>query len=179
MILRPLTPETAGEESAAILKTMEQTIGMIPNIYSLLAHSPKALKAYLKFDQELEEGEFSPLESQAVKLAVSQANASEYCLAAHSAVVKMLGMKEDEILAVRRAVTKDPKLSALTALAREIVLTRGFPEKNYLDNFFEAGYSKAALIELIGLVALKTFSNYFHHIAGTPVDFPMPPGLSD
>ena len=39
--------------------------------------------------------------------------------------------------------------------------------------FFAQGYSKAALVELIGFVALNTFNNYVEHLDGTPIDWPL------
>jgi alkylhydroperoxidase family enzyme len=90
----------------------------------------------------------------------------------------MLGFSEAETLEIRQGTIDDPKLQALTALAREITETRGFPAQHIVDGFLAAGYTKGALVDVIGLVALNTFTNYLNHIADTEVDFPVAPQLS-
>lgn len=111
-------------------------------------------------------------------MAVAQANNCTYCLSAHTTIGKMLGFSEIETLEIRQGTIDDPKLQALTALAREITETRGFPAQHIVDGFLEAGYTQGALVDVIGLVALNTFTNYLNHIADTEVDFPVAPQLS-
>ncbi|WP_314000265.1 carboxymuconolactone decarboxylase family protein [Xanthocytophaga flava] len=45
------------------------------------------------------------------------------------------------------------------------------------EAFFDAGYNEAALIELIGLVTVRTFTNYVYTLTDIPVDFPAVPTL--
>lgn len=66
----------------------------------------------------------------------------------------------------------DPRLGALVALAGEIAFSKGWPAQELVDNFFAAGYNKAALVELIGLVSLNVFKNYLNDVADSPLDFP-------
>lgn len=87
----------------------------------------------------------------------------------------MLGYTEGQTLDIRSGVVTDPKLKALTELAREITESRGLPSEETIETFFDAGYSRGALVDVIGLVALNTFTNYLNHIADTKVDFPKAP----
>ncbi len=99
-------------------------------------------------------------------------NKCNYCLAAHTALGKMVGFSEEETLDLRTGSIEDQQLRALTTLAREITVHKGHPNEKYLENFFEVGYGKQALVELIGLVAFKTFSNYLNNMTEVVVDFP-------
>ncbi|MCH8029482.1 MAG: carboxymuconolactone decarboxylase family protein, partial [Candidatus Dadabacteria bacterium] len=155
-----------------IFDALKKKIGMVPNLYATAANSPAALKGILAFGDSLRRGEFSKKEIEAVALAISQENGCEYCLAAHTAVGKMVGFSEDETLALRDGSIGDTKLNALTKLAKNITVTAGYPSQELIAGFFEVGYTKAALVELIGHVALNVFNNYLNHIADTPIDFP-------
>ena len=146
---------------------------MIPNIYATLANSPAALKANLALGDTLKAGSLSMKEVETVALSVSQINNCAYCLAAHTAVGKMAGFTEEETIAIRTGEITDTKIKALSDLTKEITNSKGYPTEATLNAFYNAGYSKATLIEVIGLVALNTFNNYFNHIAETPVDFPL------
>jgi AhpD family alkylhydroperoxidase len=176
--LESLSPEQAPEISKQIFQGLKQKIGMVPNIYATIGNSGPALKATLSIGESLAGGEYSPKETEVIALAIAQANACNYCLAAHTAVGKGVGLSSDEALAVRAGESTDEKLNSLTILAKSITETRGYPEQSQIDAFFQAGYSRAALAELIVLVGLNTITNYTNHIAGTEIDFPAAPELA-
>lgn len=175
--LETLTAEQAPETSQKIFASLKQKIGMVPNIYATIGNSGKALQATLGIGENLSGGEFSAKEAE-VALAVAQANSCDYCLAAHTAVGKSLGLTEEDTVNVRSGNIEDKKLHALSVLASSITATRGNPDQSQIDAFFTAGYSKAALAELIVYVALNTITNYTNHIAGTTIDFPVAPELA-
>lgn len=177
--LETLTKDQASEASKEIFESLEKKIGMIPNVYATIGNSPYALKATLSIGETIGKGEFSGKEVEAIALAVAQANECGYCLAAHTAVGKSQGFSEDETLAIRNGDIKDEKLKALTLLAKAITESRGYPEQELINSFFDVGYSKAALAELIVLVGLNTITNYTNHMAETEIDFPAAPELAE
>jgi len=167
-----LKEEQTPPEVQEIFRGLKKKIGMVPNLYKVEANSPVAFKAFLDLGSRLEGGFFSPKEVQAIYLATSQSNECTYCLAAHTALGKMAGFSEEETLELRTATIQDEKLRALTGLAKEITQTKGHPGQERINEFFRAGYGQQALVELVGMIAFKTFSNYLNHIADTPIDFP-------
>lgn len=167
-----LAYEQAPPSSQEILDSLRKKIGKVPNIFWAVAHSPVALKGFLTYKEILGKGEFSAKEVEAIDLAVSQVNGCDYCLAAHTAIAKAKGFSEEDTLDLRKANIADPKLKALTFLAKEIVETKGRPGQEAIDGFYAAGYSKGALVELIANISKNIFTNYFNHIAETEMDFP-------
>lgn len=159
-------------EAKEILDNIKAKIGRVPNVYAVLAHSPRALQGFLQFRDKLNQGEFSPKEIEAIALVVSQETDCMYCLAAHSAIAKMQGIPAEEILRLRKASSSDAKVAALAVLTRDIIVSRGNPAEPSLKAFFDAGYSKAALVELLAQISLNIFTTYFNKIAQPPVDFP-------
>ncbi len=75
-------------------------------------------------------------------------------------------------LAIRKGEVDDPKLEAVIQLAKSIAEKKGNADKTLVANFFEAGYNETALIELVGLVSLRTFTNYVYSLTNIPIDFP-------
>ncbi len=175
--LEALTRDQVNEGNAQIFDALKSKIGKVPNLYATYANSNVALKAILDLGETLGGGEFSPKEVEAIALSISEANACDYCLAAHTAIGKMVGFSEGDTVALRTNTIANEKLNALVTLAKEITITRGNPAQALVDAFFNAGYSKAALVELIGFVSVNTFNNYLNHIADTKVDFPAAPAL--
>lgn len=175
--LEALNRDQVSENNQQIFDTLKKKVGMVPNLYATAANSDVALGAILGFGETLNGGTFSGKEVEAIALAVSQVNDCEYCLAAHTAIGKMNGFTEAETVGLRTGNIENAKLAALTQLARELADNKGRAAQGFIDAFFTAGYSKAALVELIGFVALNTFNNFLNNTAGTTVDFPAAPEL--
>ena len=174
-----ITKEQASPEAQELFEVMTKKYGKVPNLYAVMANSPSALKAALEYGDTLSAGEFTAKEAEAIALVVAQVNDCQYCLAAHTAAGKMMGFSEEETFSIRSGSSDDSKLGVLVALAKEITVTRGWPAQELVDDFFAAGFSKAALVELIGFISLNVFKNYLNHIADAPIDFPESRQLSE
>ncbi|WP_310394052.1 carboxymuconolactone decarboxylase family protein [Hymenobacter sp.] len=171
-ILEVLTREQAPAAAQPTFDGLHGKLGFVPNLYATFAHSAPALNGSIGFGSALAQGELTGREIETIYLAASEANNCDYCVAAHTTVGKLQGLTEEETHAVRTASSADPSLNALAALTIGIVQSKGRPAPQLLDQFFVAGYSRAALVELIGFVALNTFNNYVQHIADVPIDWP-------
>ena len=177
--LEILKKEQVAPETQEIFDNLKKAAGMVPNVYAVAANSHSGLKALLGLGETLKKGNFSGKEEEAIALAVGQTNQCGYCLSAHTALGKMRGFSQEETVDIRTGEIEDIKLKILTDLTKEITATRGFPKQGSIDRFFEVGYSKGALVDLIGFVALNTFTNYLNHIADTEIDFPIAPALKE
>jgi uncharacterized peroxidase-related enzyme len=174
------TRDQVSANNQEIFDNLKSQIGMVPNLYATYAFSDVALKANLDYSHAFESSKsFRNKEVQTIYLAVSQANDCSYCLSAHTALGKMAGLSDEQIIDIRRGTIQDEKLRILADLAREITLSHGRPAESKLQAFFDAGYNKAQLLDLIGLVAVKTYSNYVHNITNIPVDFPKAKALTE
>jgi len=69
-------------------------------------------------------------------------------------------------------------MNAIVQLARSITETQGHPEEKYIEQFFNEGFDEGALMELIGFVVVRIFTNYVFAITEIPVDFPLAPALN-
>ncbi|GGZ75523.1 carboxymuconolactone decarboxylase family protein [Algibacter mikhailovii] len=166
------TRDQVSENNQAIFDNLNKALGFVPNLYATYAHSDTALENYLGFSNA--KTSLSSKEKEVVNLAVSQVNNCIYCLSAHTAIAKMNGFTDEQILELRAGEASfDNKLDALARLARNITENRGRTDEAVLENYFNAGYSKGNLIDTIALVGDKTISNYIHSTTQVPVDFPI------
>ena len=166
------TREEVSENNQVIFDNLNKALGFVPNLFATYAHSDTALENYLTFSNA--KTSLSAKEKEVVNLAVSQVNNCIYCLSAHTAIGKMNGFTDDQILELRAGEASfNNKLDALARLAKNVTENRGRTDADVLENFFNAGYSKANLIDVISLVGDKTISNYIHSTTKVPVDFPV------
>ena len=171
-----LTRDEVSENNQAIFDNLKKALGFVPNLYATYANSDTALENYLNFANA--KTSLSAKEKEVVNLAVSQVNDCIYCLSAHTAIGKMNGFNDEQILELRAGKASfDSKLNALAQLAKNVTENRGRTDEKVLENYFAAGYTKANLIDTISLVGDKTISNYIHSTTQVPVDFPVAPSL--
>ena len=165
------TRDSAPEGSHGVMDAYTERFGFIPNLVSIMAESPAALKGYATTYGLLAETDFSPAEQQLIFLATSRENGCRYCVAAHSVAGQMMGLDIETINAVRdgRPVL-DPKLAAITDFTTKVVQKRGHVSNQDTESFMTAGHSKAQILDVLLGVSTKTISNYMNHIAQTPLD---------
>jgi len=170
------TKEQVSDNNKVVFDNLKQKIGMVPNLYATMAYSDNALGNYITFQSG--KTSLRAKEKEAVNLIVSQVNNCIYCLSAHTAIGKMNGFTDDQIIEIRKgSASFDAKLDALVKLAKNITETKGKADSALVDNFFAAGYNEGTLIDLIMLIGDKTIMNYLHNLTEVPVDFPLAPAL--
>lgn len=166
------TKDQVNDTNKAIFEKLEGALGFVPNLYATYAHSTNALANYLTFANA--PTSLKAKEKEVVNLAVSEVNACNYCLSAHTAIGKMNGFTDEQILEVRAGnASFDSKLDALAKLAKNITENRGRAEATVVENFLNEGWSNENLIDTIVLVGEKTISNYIHNTTQVPIDFPV------
>ena len=170
------TRENVNEANQAIFDQLEGGLGFVPNLFATFAHSDTALGNYLTFQNA--KTSLRAKEKEVVNLVVSQVNECAYCLAAHTALGKMNGFTDEQLLALRagRSVG-DAKYDALAAFVRATAVNRGKPGVDATDEFLAAGYTQANLVDVIVLIGDKIVTNYLHGVTQVPVDFPAAPAL--
>lgn len=106
-------------------------------------------------------------------------NGCDYCQAAHTLSARKSGLTDEQILAVRAGeVDFDPKLAAITEVAREAAARTGYVSDAVWQAALDAGWTDAELAEAFAHIAANLFTNYFNHYAQTDLDVPAAPRLS-
>ena len=176
--LQPVNHATATGETKAVLDTVKSKLGKVPNILATMANSPAAANAYLSLSGALAGGSLTAATREAIALAVGQANECDYCLAAHTALAKGAGLSDEEALAARHSHSQDPKTEAILRFARRLVDTRGNVSDDEVSALRTAGVTDGEIAEIVAVVSLNIYTNYFNHVAETEVDFPPAPALA-
>ena len=177
--IHQVVPETATGKAGELLAAVRTKLGLVPNMTRAMANAPAVLEGYLLFSGALGKGGLSAKNREQIALAVGQANGCDYCLAAHSAIGKMVGLTTDQILDSRRGTSVEPKAAAIVQFARQVLDKHGSVTDSDLAQARVAGLDDAAIAEVVANVALNIFTNYFNHVAETDIDFPKAEPLVD
>ena len=169
------TRNTVSPASQEAFDGLQKAIGFVPNLYATIAYSDNGLPKYLAFQGA--KTSLSNKEKEVVNLIVSEVNGCRYCQSAHTAIGKLNGFTDDEILAFRHGHSANPKLNALVVLAKDITENKGRVSPEHLDAFYAAGYTNGNLVDVILQVSDKIAMNYLHNLTEVPIDFPVVPAL--
>jgi uncharacterized peroxidase-related enzyme len=172
------TRDDVSPANQALFDALKGKLGFVPNLYATLAHSQNALGTYLQLQSA--KSSINAKAREVVNLVVSQVNDCAYCLAAHTAIGKMNGFTDAQIIEIRRGgASFDAKFDALAKLTRSIAVNRGNADQNLVEAFFAAGWTKENLVDAIVTIGDKTVTNYLHATTQIPVDWPAAPALDE
>ena len=168
---------SAPENSKPALKQVKAMFGRVPNIFASVAHSPAALNALTAMFAALEEGTLAGKPHEAIALRVGEIHGCNYCVAAHTAKARMMGVTAEDTMTFREGQADDPKLKALLGLVTIVVEKRGHVSDSELQAARDAGLSDAEALEALAIVVVNTFTNYVNALVRTEVDFPAAPSI--
>ncbi len=175
---RLIEPQQADTRTRERLEAIQNKLGRLPNMFKGMANAPAVLAAFVEMNEALAGSRISaPLREQ-VALAVSERNGCQYCLAAHSAIGRMLGLAEEEILDNRRGESADEATRAALAFASALVDQHGQVSASDVEQVRQAGFDDGQIAELVGATVQTIFTNYFNLTAAVPIDFPKAKALA-
>lgn len=170
--IMPIDPALAPGGTRQLLDWFDDRLGMVPNMVSVMANSPAVLRGYMGLSGALSGGSLGPALRERIALAVAEANGCDYCLAAHATLGAAAGIDEAEIEASRRGTANEPRAAAALRFAVALVEGRGHVTDAELSRVRSAGYTDAAILEIVAEVVLNVFTNYINILAATEIDFP-------
>jgi uncharacterized peroxidase-related enzyme len=170
--LPAIQTEAATGKAKELLEAVQAKLKITPNMTRVMANSPAVLQGYLSFSGALAAGHLDPKLREEIALEVGEQNSCQYCVSAHTAIGKMVGLSDFEIEAARDAKSGSPKNAAALKFAREIVAKKGMTTDGDIQAVRAAGFSDGEIAEIIAHVALNIFTNYFNNATEVEVDFP-------
>ena len=165
------TREEVTPQNQAIFDKLNSGLGFVPNLYAAMAHSENALGNFLTFANGATS--FSKKEKEVIDLAISQVNDCKYCQAAHTAIAKMNGFSDEQILELRTgSASWDAKYDALAKISKSFAENRGRVDEDLKAAFYDAGYNDENLVDLVVAAGVIGITNTLHNLIGVEIDFP-------
>src|SRR4051794_37294500 len=163
--------EATTSDELEALDELSAAWGGVPQLGRVIARSLPLTRGLLAFNAALHRGRFTGARAEQLAVAVAHENRCRYCLAAHTAAGRALGLTEQDLADARVGHAADPKVSAALAFSQQVVRARGQVTARDLAAVRTAGWSDADLVEIVGHVVATTLTSYLHHLSHVPVDF--------
>lgn len=150
----------------AVYALSQESYGIVPGVVKEMAERSVSLAfMYLTGTQAMDISSLSNLEINAIELKISTLNKCESCIKGHSFLVKKAGLSEEDVQAiVRNDETSQERLNTLLKASEYIYYSgSGIYPDLALDYFRDENLTEKEVFDIIGLVALKTISNYVNN----------------
>jgi len=167
------TRDNVPEASKPVLDAVYAQLGVVPNMFRLIAQSPAVLSGFAGNNGALTKV-LDVKTRERIALAVAQVNGCDYCLSAHSYLGLNLAKITPEEIALNRAgASGDAKANAAVSFAAKVVRERGHVSNADIEAVRDAGYSGGEIVEILAVTAENVFTNLLNTVADTDIDFPV------
>ncbi len=174
--IKPVEKEEASDEIKLIYRDIEAAFGMVPNLFKTYAHFPALLRVNWEKTKTLMMGGELPRElKESIAVVVSAANACDYCVAAHSMALAMMGFSKEKIDVLIRNIEKSEmsqKDQKILQYVRKATLTPHKITDRETNELKSLGLTDSQLLEILGVMELFTGYNKFLDALSVEIDFP-------
>lgn len=175
--VQPITREKASPKVSEIYGVLEKKMGKVLNIFQNMGNSPAVLSGFLGLSEAANHTSLNPKLREEIALTVGQANSCNYCLSAHTAAAGFSGMSKDDIIKARKGEASNPKDKAILSFTKSVIEKRAQVTDQDVENLKAAGVTDTEIVEIILVIAVNLFTNYFNLITDPKIDFPLAPKL--
>jgi uncharacterized peroxidase-related enzyme len=168
-----IDPQSASGPAADLLAAVKAKLGIVPNMTRVMANSAAALEGYLNFSGALGKGALPAKVREQIAILVAEVNSCTYCLSAHIAIGKMVGLPESELASAREGASADAKTEAALRFASAVLSSTGEVSDDDVRAVRDAGWTDAQIAEIVANVALNVYTNLINKTFNVEVDFPV------
>ena len=158
-----------------IFTEIEGAFGRVPNLFKTYSHFPPLLKAnWDKVKAVMMQGVLSRKTKEAIAVLVSKDNSCSYCVAAHTAALKSIGVTGKEIEIIENDIEKSDfteKEQRLITFARKANKDPNRITDEEFEGLKKTGATEPEIVEALGVMELFTAFNKFLDSLNVEVDF--------
>lgn len=162
----------ADSEQRELYSAIQSQLGIIPNFLKVFANSPAALKAFLGLHSIAGAGFLDEQTRERIALGLAQKNACQYCVSAHTAIGRKVGLSDSEMEENRKGSSQDSKAAVAVKFAQSLAEKNGEVSTAELLQVRNAGYSDAEIVEVITHVGMNILTNILGKASRVEIDFP-------
>jgi uncharacterized peroxidase-related enzyme len=155
-----VSDQEAAEKIKPVFEGMEKKLGVVPNVFRVMAHNPEMLEAFLALNATLPKTKLNGKLRELAYIKTSELNGCDYCMHHHRALGKKAGLNDRQVSETAQSETSD----AYDELEREVMryaeqVTRHINVDDGLFARLKKVLSDRELVELAMTVGIANFTN--------------------
>ena len=164
--IEPIEMHAASGEARELLDGLTARGGEPGPMVRAMANAPALLRGFLDLNRAMKRSHLDRRVTERIAPAAQEWIGCGYCLEAHSAAARELGLTPSDIALARQGTANDLKTAMIVAFAQGVVAAPGEIDDAQIDDLRRLGYSDEQLAEVVGLVALQVLTGAFNLVAG-------------
>ena len=112
-----VSDQDAAEKIKPVFEGMEKKLGVVPNVFRVMAHNPEMLEAFLGLNATLPKTKLNGKLRELAYIKTSELNGCDYCLHHHRTLGKKAGLNDRQVAETAQGETSD----AYDELEREVM----------------------------------------------------------
>ena len=145
--------------------------GFVPNVFLVLARRPDEFRAFFAHHDALMEkqGGLTKAEREMIVVATSSANACQYCVVAHGAILRIRAKNPliaDQIAVNYLKADISPRQKAMLDFAMQVALESGTVESEDIEMLADHGFSEEDIWDIGAIAAFFAMSNRLANLSG-------------
>lgn len=142
-----------------------------PNFMDVMADSSALLKAYGQINYNISKSSLTEEEVMVIFQTVNVENNATYCMAFYSYLAEKANVNK---ILMKQLFGGEPlyikKLQSLKDFVLSVIRNNANISEKEVAAFYEAGYNKQQLLEVILVLSHRMIGNFVNKIANTPID---------
>jgi uncharacterized peroxidase-related enzyme len=155
-----VSDQDVAEKIKPVFEGMEKKLGVVPNVFRVMAHNPEMLEAFLGLNATLPKTKLNGKLRELAYIKTSELNGCDYCLHHHRTLGKKAGLNDRQVTETAEGETSD----VYDELEREVMryaeeVTRHINVSDELLGRLKEKLSDRELVELAMTVGIANFTN--------------------
>ncbi|MGE5275615.1 MAG: carboxymuconolactone decarboxylase family protein [Acidobacteriota bacterium] len=168
--VKRIDPADAMGKTRELFAAAAERLGVVPNMLRVMGHSPELLGAYLDLNRAIHGLAVPERLRILIAAAVAEATGCDYGVSFSRGFAMRAGLPDEDFDSACRAEARDPRTDAALRFVAKSVENRGHLPASEVEALRQAGFGEREIVEIIGLVGVNLWRNYFNLLAGTPVE---------
>ena len=161
-----IDPDTASGRTRELLDELSSRGREIGPMIRGMANSNALLEGYVSLSRSMKRSHLDRRVSERISLAQQEWIGCEYCIAAHTAAAKAVGLTDLDVELARQGTASDPKIAALVAFGQQVVAAPSEISDPDMDELRRVGWRDEQIADVVGLAALNLLTGGFNLVAG-------------
>jgi uncharacterized peroxidase-related enzyme len=131
-----------------------------------MATAPAVLRGYLDLNRAMKRSHLDRRITERIALAAQAWLGCEYCIVAHTAAARKLGLDERDIELAKQGTATDPAIASIVAFGQQVIAAPAEISDADVERLRTHGYSDEQIAEVVGIVSLMLLTGAFNLVAG-------------
>jgi uncharacterized peroxidase-related enzyme len=152
--MEPIDLDHAPAQARELVDEYAARAGAPGPMVRTMAHAPALLRGYLDLNRAMKRSHLNR-RTERIALAAQEWIGCAYCVAAHTAAARKLGLSDRDIELAKQGTATDPTIASIVAFGQQVIAPPAEISDAEIERLRNHAYSDEQIAEVVGIVSLN------------------------